>query len=114
MADHTVTVDYDQDPFAGDQTMTCNAPPLSQCHAVFDCECESWSEIGIVDGNPRHTSWGDEVHVGRFNPKECNLRDWFEGTDECLAGSFTAPVDAEWEGDFYTFRLTPPTEGGAS
>lgn len=117
MSGHTVTAEW-TDWHIPRLAFRCEAPAESLCHAVYgaDCVCETWSEAGIEAGHPFHvvTEWDDEAkttvevrHVGQFDPKTCNLRDWFENADECLRGSITFPVNGSWEGDFYQFEVTP-------
>jgi hypothetical protein len=107
-ADHFVTVEWSwSSPFPR-ESLTCKAPVESICHAVWDCQCESWDADGIEDGAPWHSLQGGdfdstERHVGRFDRSECNLVNWFDNTDEVMRGSITFPVVAAFDGDYYTF-----------
>jgi len=102
--DHTITVEWGTHGGV-DYAFRCHAGPESLCHAVYDCTCEEWTDGGVKDGKPYHTvmTYDDayaehEVrHVGRFEPDECNERDWFENSDECLRGKVTFPVVGEYE-----------------
>lgn len=50
------------------------------------------------------TEWERKVrHYGRFDPRECNARDWIEGDPlECQArgtdGQVVIPVEVSWTG----------------
>lgn len=118
-ADHFVTIDLELNFIADRPNLICKAPADAMCHAVYTCGCESWFEGGVEDGKPWHAP-GDYSepeygrHVGVFDPTECNLRDWAENSDECLRGTVTLPVTAEWEGDYYTFHAVDeaPTPAG--
>lgn len=108
-ADHTVTAEWDGGYGGTTFTFRCHAGPESECHAVYDCACEEWTHVGIEDGRPWHEAYDREAdkevrHVGTFDPNECNLRDWFENTDDPMYGSLTFAVEAEYQGDFYLFR----------
>lgn len=114
MAEHTVTVEWDRHGREG-FTFHCDAGPESMCRAVWTCECEFWGQAGVMLGRPWHAiDDGDEDlvlgipvrHIGRFETDECNLRDWFENSDEALHGSVTFPVEASWDGDSCTFEAT--------
>ena len=111
MSDHIVTVEFDQ--WGTTNTLRCTAPADALCRARYTCECEEWSEEGLIDGFPVHTvqRWDEatdedveDSHVGRFDPEYCNLREWFENTDEPLSGQSTFSVTAEWQGDHYSFH----------
>lgn len=114
-ADHFVTIDL-EDWNPGDRpTMTCKAPDDAMCHAVWSCDCEFWFKHGIEDGKPWHVP-GDysepefERHVGRFDPTECNLKDWAENQDECLRGKVMLPVTPEWDDDYVLFHAAGPAQ----
>jgi hypothetical protein len=103
--DHTVTVEWDRQGWAG-YTFTCHAPAFALCHAVYDCDCEGWTDDGITDGIPWHlVDDGDEEHrhTGALDPQQCGLRDWFENSDEALRGRVTFPVTPDWRGDHVLF-----------
>lgn len=108
---HHATVTWDV--HGPSSAMTCTAPPDALCHATYDCQCEEWVDAGVEDGRPWHADH-DEAdaecrHYGRFNPDECGLRDWYENSDEPLAGTLTFPVTPEWNGDGYTFQTEETT-----
>lgn len=114
MSDHTVTVEWEDGSISPYMRFRCNAGPESLCHAVWTCECEEYDETGVTDGRPWHmladgyrdvTYSGVQRHVGKFEPDECSLRDWFENSDESLRGSVTFPVEGEWDGDSYLFNV---------
>lgn len=105
-ADHVVTLEWHDYSFSPTESLTCKADPGAFCHAVWDCECESWDEHGIEDGVPWHgysSDDGDVRHFGRLDPTECNLVNWFENSEEVMRGSVTFPVVATFDGDYYTF-----------
>jgi hypothetical protein len=114
MSAHTVTAEFSGDGWPV-LTMTCHEPPESACHAKFDCECEAYTRTGVEDGIPWHEdeAIGDddapERHFGRFDPDECNLRNWAENSDEWLTGKVTFPVTSVWEGDYYRFEIDEVT-----
>lgn len=119
MSAHTVTAEWDRHGGVS-YRFTCTAPAEALCHSVYgaDCACEEWREGGVEDGKPYHVveEWDYEArtvtevrHWGTFNRTECNLRDWFENTDEALVGgSVTFPVEDEWQGDYYAFTAVAP------
>lgn len=113
--DHEVTINLDEFWPSSRVKFDCYAPPEAMCHAVFDCGCESWHEAGVDSGRPwhHHDEWPssrqDTRHWGRFDPSECNLRDWAENSDEVLRGVLTFGVTGHWDGDCYTFT---PVAGG--
>lgn len=114
--DHFVRIDLERS-FPGDRPdLICKAPADAMCHAVYTCGCESWCKQGIEDGKPWHVP-GDysepeyERHVGRFDPTECNLRDWAENSDECLKGESLIPVEPEFVDEYYLFHAV--SDGGA-
>lgn len=87
----------------------CNAAADAPCRAVYDCGCAEWVASGVEDGVPWHepetfsSREQPERHYGRFDPRECNARDWIEGDPiECQArgadGLVVIPVDVEWTG----------------
>jgi len=103
MAEHEVTAEWGVHGGV-EYTFRCNAPAESLCHAVYDCTCEEWTDGGVEDGVPYHTVGSDDPvdietirHYGRFEPDECNERDWFENSDECLRGKVTFAVDGQYE-----------------
>ncbi|MDM8086326.1 hypothetical protein QUV83_16245 [Cellulomonas cellasea] len=119
MSDHSVTVEWDRDGYPR-YSFTCTAPAESDCHAHYECECESWVNSGIEDGKPWHSpeEWheGDGLseeievrHFGRFDAESCGLRDWFENCDDVMRGSITFPIKTEWHGGSYTFAPAEPT-----
>ena len=98
----------------------CHAPADALCRAVYDCGCEEWFEAGVEDGVPWHEcageSWERRVrHFGRFDPRECNTRDWIEGDPLGCQASGTdsqvvIPVDLAWTGYGVEWK---PVKGGA-
>lgn len=104
----------------------CHAAADSPCHTVYDCGCEEWFAAGVDDGVPWHEtetltecageSWERKArHFGRFDPRECNARDWIEGDPiECQArgtdGQVVIPVEVAWTGHGVEWR---PARGGA-
>ena len=104
----------------------CHAPADALCRAVYNCDCEEWFEAGVEDGVPWHgtetltecagESWERKVrHYGRFDPRECNARDWIEGDPiECQErgtdGQVVIPVDVSWTGHGVEWK---PVKGGA-
>lgn len=116
---HTVTLTFDGG-YIPTTTWTCTAPPDALCHAVWDCDCESWVHAGVTDeGVPWH-SWEDvedpltpttERHTGTFGD-ECALGTWWDASGEPLTevlhGSITFPVRAAFENDYYTFEPVGP------
>lgn len=108
MSGHSVTIEW-RDGWQS-YTFTCDAAPDSLCRVAWDCVCESWNDQGVEDGVPWHSHDDGEWRcLGSFVEGLCNLRDWFENTDECIEGTLTVPVTARFQGDFYLFRV-----GGAS
>lgn len=110
---HTVTARFEDGHFVEAlATMTCTAPADALCHAVWNCDCDSWCTQGVnSEGLPFHESEDDygPDHVGRFDPEFCNLREWFDGSDETLNGEITFPVTPEWTGDGYRFSAVKDT-----
>ena len=108
-ADHFVKVDLEAGWPGDHPTLICKATADAICHAVWTCDCESWHDQGVEGGVPWHST-GDyserltERHVGRLDPDRCNLSDWAENSDECLRGTITVPVVAEFDYDFVTFH----------
>ncbi|QCB93328.1 hypothetical protein [Cellulomonas shaoxiangyii] len=107
-AEHTVTATWDGGGWPT-YRFHCAAGPQSLCHAVYDCLCEEWDVDGVEGGRPWHALDDGPRHVGTFNSDVCNLRDWFENTDDPLHGELTFAVDADYQGDFYLFRPTAAT-----
>ena len=88
-------------------TFECHAADDALCHAVYDCRCEEWFESGVEDGVPWHEIADGQVtlrHYGRFDPQECNVRDWIDGQGELdsqrhgPAGRILVPVEVFWTG----------------
>jgi hypothetical protein len=108
--EHIVTVEFEEG-YGQHVRMTCHAPADSMCHAEFDCECELWWNTGVEDGRPWHATDYDnpdaERHYGKFTPDFCNLREWFSNSDDPMSGSVSFPVEASFEGDYYSFKPTP-------
>lgn len=106
MSTHLVTADWE--PNGGpSMSLKCEAPAEALCHAVWACECEEWDEDGVEDGKPWHRHDGDSHlarHRGKFDPTECNLRDWFENSDEPMEGAIVFRVDPVFHGDYVTFK----------
>ena len=52
-------------------------------------------------------NWDDnpERHHGTLDPATCNLRDWFDATEEPIRGSITFPVRPEFDNDHYLFHV---------
>lgn len=108
--DHTVTVTWEGG--YPSYKFECSAPADALCRAQWTCDCESWAFAGVRDGIPWHShvdaddplSPSTERHTGKFGD-ECNLRDWFDNTDEPLEGSVTIPVHAIFEVDYYRFEV---------
>jgi len=115
---HTVTARFEDGWFAEAlASMKCTAPADALCHAVWDCGCEEWSDPRIEDGRPVHSvivyddeEDREEWHVGRFDPEFCNLREWFDNSDETLNGDVTFPVTPEWTGEGYVFNVARATQ----
>lgn len=104
MSDHTVTIEW-EDGYPS-YAFACKAPSESLCHAVWDCDCEAWDQQGIENGEPWHGhDDGEWRHLGHFQDGHCGLREWFENSDEAVCGSLTVPVTAEFQSDYYLFRL---------
>ena len=108
MSDHTINYDL---RYPGNGVLECHAAPDAMCHAVFDCECESYDGYHVVDGKPHHHSSYDGIeasghHVGHFDPDQCNLRDWHENSDEDVAGEVRVYVKEEWSSDYVKFHAT--------
>ncbi|SFK31786.1 hypothetical protein [Cellulomonas sp. KH9] len=106
-ATHTVTADFGRDGWPI-YTFNCHAPAESPCHAVYDCGCDDgWADETVVDGVPSHRPMYDDEgtrHAGHLNTQACNLRDWFENSDEVLRGAYTFPVTPDWQGDHVLFH----------
>lgn len=104
---HTVTLTFNG--VAPTATFACHAPSTAICHAVWTCACEEWDEAGVTDGVPWHRVDDSDIephrHEGALDDRECNLRDWFENSDDPLHGHVTVPVTATWQGDHYTFEV---------
>lgn len=114
-SEHTLVIKYTK----GWQQMhiNCHAHEQAMCHAVFDCACEEYFNLRIIDGHPvhDHSVLDDddneqvEQHIGEFEDDECNLKDFFDNTDEPVEkGCIEVPVEAVWEGEYYSFHI--PTE----
>lgn len=104
-ARHTVTVEFE--PGYGQRTtLRCHADADALCHAVYDCQCVEWYGSGTEDGRPFHCAGEDETerHYGRFEPYYCNIREWFENSDDPMGGDITFAVTATWAGDHYDFE----------
>ncbi|MCH8613442.1 hypothetical protein [Arsenicicoccus dermatophilus] len=106
----------------------CHAPADACCHIVWDCDCEEWSGMEIIDGVPWHDAGGGEPggawmppewlpevdlsvqrHRGRFDPAECSLHYWAQEDEGNLHGEVRVPVKAEYGGGYYTFDAAQPT-----
>ena len=104
----------------GFMTFECHAATNWPCHAVYDCDCEEWFASGVEGGVPWHEPEAfssRERHFGRFDPRECNARDWIEGDSdpiECQArgtdGRVVIPVEVYWTGHGMEWK---PAKGGA-
>lgn len=71
------------------------------CRARYDCDCEEWTEGGNDNGTPWHHTTGydeGERHEGRFEPRWCNVAEWFDEGVASLSGSVDARVSAAWNG----------------
>ncbi|WP_409482761.1 hypothetical protein [Arsenicicoccus dermatophilus] len=98
-------------------TIECHAPADAHCHIVWDCDCEEWVDVEIIDGVPWHRGMWDESgryqepnrHPGRFDPAECDLRPWAQWDEGNLYGEVRVPVKAEYGGGYYTFDAVQPT-----
>ena len=116
MSEHTVTIDWGRDGWATNR-FECHAPADAMCHAVWSCDCEEFYDAGIRNGVPAHRPDPDDPdrwHAGTFNAAACNLRDWFDNTDEPLRGEVTVPVRAEWQCGGYEFRPGAPVAASAT
>lgn len=110
---HTVTVEWGDHGGVSYQ-FRCNAPAEALCHAVYTCECDEWTDGGVENGRPWHSSVRyddadvehEDRHYGTLDPDECGQRDWFENSDEVLRGSVTFPVTGTYEtGGGCTFEV---------
>ena len=109
MSRHTVKVEFW--PSDSIQTyFTCTAPPTAECRAVWDCDCEYWTEQAETpDGKPTHIGSEKEAYcVGEYNPDHCMWTDWFDGTDDPLDGEIVLPVECEFDFDHALFRVRKP------
>ncbi|WP_353707632.1 hypothetical protein ABRQ22_17375 [Cellulosimicrobium sp. ES-005] len=107
---HTVTARFEDGRHVEAlSTMTCTAPADALCHAVWDCDCEAWDLPRVEDGRPVHMSMYGGEHTGQLDPEFCNLREWFDNSDETLNGEITFPVTPEWTGDGYLFNAAQDT-----
>lgn len=108
-SEHTVTVKFDH--WGTHATLVCTAPLESQCHAVYSCDCEEYGGTGTDDGRPWHLPLYEdpnepvERHYGHFDPDECDLKNWFEETDDPLDGGLTFDVTPVWENSAYRFEI---------
>lgn len=107
MSDHSILYDLAYPTGAWE----CRAADDAPCRAVWDCECESITDYSVIDGVPCHRNAYDDqaFHAGRFDADRCNLRDWFEGQDECVEGEVRVDVTEHFRGDFYEFEATAAT-----
>lgn len=106
MSDHTVTMEFGK--YGPEYTMTCNAPFDAYCHAVYECDCESWNSSMVTgNGQPFHVTYDfrEEGHYGYFDSDECNLVTWFENSEETLRGILSFDVKSEFMGDYYIFHV---------
>ena len=102
--EHPVTVEWDGGLVT--YRMACNAPADALCHAVYECDCESYYSPGVIGDHPAHLTEAGHVHQGKFDAAFCNLREWFDVEPvEVLHGSLTFPVVASWNGDGYEFEV---------
>lgn len=107
MSDHTITYDL-QHP--GNGELECHAAPDAVCRAVFDCECERFHDFHVVDGVPHHYDTYEDGftvrahHVGRFDPDECALIPWHDGSDEDVSGTVRVTVEPDWREDYVEFN----------
>lgn len=106
MSDHSIVYDLQ---YPGNGTLECHAAPDAPCRAVWDCGCEFFHDYHVVDGKPHHSTDYDGIgaaghHVGHFDPDECSLIPWHEGSDEDVSGTVRVAVEPEWQMDYVEFK----------
>lgn len=92
---HAIVIDLED----GDRRLDCTAPAGAPCHAVWECNCESFYDLTTVDGQPTHRPWYDdgEGHTGRFDMNYCAVESWWGADDNCSIGLVRVPVEVDWD-----------------
>lgn len=94
--------------------LVCEADEHADCRMSFTCDCEQHFGYKERDGVPYHLTYNseedeDEWHEGKWG-KYCSIQDWFDEGD-CVQGTVKIPVDIEWEGDHFIFKVGPVVSG---
>jgi hypothetical protein len=86
----------------------CSAPSEALCRAKWDCDCESWSRVGVDEQGPWHEVYdGWDLEAGRHYGKPGGDCGWIlfieDCPDELGKGEVTFPITMEWNGDGYVW-----------
>lgn len=115
--DHIVTINFDASG-APAYSMQCSAPHQSPCHAVFDCDCETYADFAVDGDQPTHAVESFDAqparHTGRFDVHQCTNVDWLDNCgEEIVHGTISFPVTPKWDGEsmIFTLHIAPVTSG---
>lgn len=104
----TVTHDHFLEYEDGYEHIVCEAHDEAPCHALWRCDCETWSDYEIRDHKPAHLTYDYETdsdvwHEGVFRPSHCMHQDLFDS--DSVHGKFRIPVDPQWEGEWFEYHI---------